>query len=94
MTPGMMGRAEVRRSLLALGVHPRVVDSIVAELPCERTERTRGGAPSLRPDEAEQAAASVLADFERLLREDPRTPSRRNGEQARLAAQRGAKSRP
>lgn len=67
----MMSRAEVRRSLLAIGVHPRVVDAIVAELPAEPHDRSlaRGAA---RGDDAERAAASVIADFERLLSDDER----------------------
>ncbi len=66
----MMSRAEVRRSLLAIGVHPRVVDSIVAELPAEPSTADRGPTGTRRVDEAERAAADVIADFERLLATD------------------------
>ena len=66
----MMSRAEVRRSLLAIGVHPRVVDSIVAELPAEPSTADRGPIGTRRVDEAERAAADVIADFERLLASD------------------------
>ena len=66
----MMSRAEVRRSLLAIGVHPRVVDSIVAELPAEPSTSDRGPIGTRRVDEAERAAADVIADFERLLAVD------------------------
>jgi hypothetical protein len=66
----MMSRAEVRRSLLAMGVHPRVVDSIVSGLPAAPSVRhsERGG--TRRVDEADVAAASVIADCERLLTDD------------------------
>jgi hypothetical protein len=64
----MMSRAEVRRSLIAMGVRPRVVDSIVDALPAESRTPARSG--PLTQDEADRAAASVLADFERLLSED------------------------
>jgi len=65
----MMSRAEVRRSLLAIGVQPSLVDSIVAGLPAEASVSSgpapRGPAP--HADDADRAAAQVLADFERLL---------------------------
>ncbi len=66
----MMSRAEVRRSLLATGVHPRVVDAIVAELPAESSSPDRGPAGTRGVDQAERAAADVIADFERLLATD------------------------
>jgi hypothetical protein len=66
----MMSRAEVRRSLLAIGVHPRVVDSIVAELPAESSSAARGLVETRRVDEAERSAAGVIADFQRLLARD------------------------
>ncbi|MBW2280867.1 MAG: hypothetical protein JRG82_08975 [Deltaproteobacteria bacterium] len=68
----MMSRAEVRRSLLATGVDPSVVESIVADLPVEAAV-PRGLSPrALAPhaDEADRAGAQVLADFERLLGDD------------------------
>ncbi len=66
----MMSRAEVRRSLLAIGVQPRVVDSIVAELPTESSTPDRGPTETRGVDQAERAAADVIADFERLLAAD------------------------
>jgi hypothetical protein len=67
MTPAMMSRAEVRRSLLAMGVHPREVESIVEGLPRAGRSRAPRGRASGRLDAADQAAARVLADCERLL---------------------------
>lgn len=64
----MLGRAEVRRSLLAMGVQPRVVDSIVAALPSEAPAPSRE--PSLPRDAADVAAANVIADFERLVSDE------------------------
>ena len=66
----MMSRAEVRRSLLAMGVHPRVVDSIVSGLPAEPSGRHSARGGTRHADEANVAAASVIADCERLLTDD------------------------
>ena len=63
----MMSRAEVRRSLLAIGVEPGVVEGIVAGLPAEVSTRNSRSPRSPRADDADRAAAQVIADFERLL---------------------------
>ena len=65
----MMSRAEVRRSLLAIGVEPGVVEGIVAALPAEVSMRNSRAArpPAARADDADRAAAQVIADFERLF---------------------------
>ncbi len=66
----MMSRAEVRRSLLAIGVQPSVVESIVADLPAEVSTRSGRSPRPPHADDADRAAAQVIADFERLLGDD------------------------
>ena len=65
----MMSRAEVRRSLLAIGVEPSVVEGILADLPAEvSTPNGRSRRPlAAHSDDADRAAAQVIADFERLF---------------------------
>lgn len=63
-----MSRAELRRSLRALGISERAVESLLAELPADapaprRVERAHQG-------EAEAATSRILAELRLLLSDE------------------------